>query len=640
MRKEILKEALLIRRTEEKLLELFGQGQLNGTVHTCIGEELSAIAFAGQLSKDDFIFSNHRCHGHYLAYTKDTKGLLAELMGRKEGTCSGVGSSQHLCEGNFFSNGIQGGIVPVAAGMALANKLKKNNRIGTVFIGDGTLGQGVIYEAMNMAGKWGLPLVIVCEDNGYAQTTVKEDSFAGDLKSRAEGFGLEYRSGNTWEFEKLISDAKVAYDEVRKTNQPIFFHVKTYRLAPHSKGDDTREVSEVEKYAKLDPINICQENDPKLFQEELDAVDRQIDEILNEISKNELSLEEYSEISEPGFIEPAKWTDIEPSSKRMVDRLNLTIKEIMANERSVFIGEDVLSPYGGAFKVAKDLSVDFPERVLSTPISEAGLVGVSNGLALSGMKPYAEIMFGDFVLLALDQIVNHASKFYHMYNKQITCPLVIRTPMGGGRGYGPTHSQTLDKFLIGIDNVKTVALNKFLDPKYIYDSVDKEIHPVIVIENKVDYGSTLLTKPKLGFSYQQSDSQYPVVKISPKGMSPDITIVSYGGAASIAESVIHELFTEYDIAAEVIIPSQLSPLDISEIIESAKLTNAVYILEEGSLIGGFGSEVSSAIHESCENVRTKRIGSLPIPIPSVKNLEASALLNSNQVIQTIIKGEK
>jgi len=146
----IIKEAILIRRTEETFLELFSKGKLNGTVHTCVGQEFSAIAFAGQLKRSDFVFSNHRCHGHYISFTNDTKGLIAELFGKKSGTCGGIGSSQHLCNNNFFSNGLQGGIVPVAAGYALANKLKGTDAIGVVYIGDGTLGEGAVYESMHI----------------------------------------------------------------------------------------------------------------------------------------------------------------------------------------------------------------------------------------------------------------------------------------------------------------------------------------------------------------------------------------------------------------------------------------------------------------------------------------------------------
>src|SRR3984885_13393317 len=211
---KLIKEALTIRAVEEKFLSLFSEGKLNGTVHTCVGQEVSAIAFAGQLKKKDFIFSNHRCHGHYIAFTGDVRGLLAELLGKASGTCGGIGSSQHLCKDNFYSNGIQGGIVPVAAGYALGNKLKENGAIGIVFIGDGTLGEGALYETMNIISKWEIPLLIVCENNFYAQSTPQHINLAGDILARAEAFGIRTDRGNTWEPENLMQQAQEAIDYV------------------------------------------------------------------------------------------------------------------------------------------------------------------------------------------------------------------------------------------------------------------------------------------------------------------------------------------------------------------------------------------------------------------------------------------
>src|SRR4051812_11204931 len=224
-----IKEALRIRTVEEKFLQLFSEGRLNGTVHTCVGQEFSAIAFAGQLKKKDFVFSNHRCHGHYLAFTGDTRGLLAELLGKASGTSGGIGSSQHLCNSNFYSNGIQGGIVPVAAGYALANKLKGNDAIGVVYIGDGTLGEGVVYETLNIISKWEVPLLIVCENNRYAQSTPQSVNLAGDILARAQAFDIETDHGNTDFPEELLYKGAAAIRYVRTKKKPMFFVVDTYR---------------------------------------------------------------------------------------------------------------------------------------------------------------------------------------------------------------------------------------------------------------------------------------------------------------------------------------------------------------------------------------------------------------------------
>ena len=427
---KIIKEALLIRRVEETFLELFSKGKLNGTVHTCVGQEFSAVAFAGQLKKSDFIFSNHRCHGHYLSFTQDCYGLMAELLGKKSGTSGGVGSSQHLCYDNFYSNGIQGGIVPVAAGFALSNKLLKNKNIGIVFIGDGTLGEGVLYETMNIISKWEIPLMIVCENNFYAQSTPQSVNLAGDILKRADAFGIKTFKSDTWDVENIMGQAKESINYVRETGKPVFHLVETYRLNAHSKGDDDRDKVEIDQYIAKDFLCNFAKEDNEMYNKYLHQINEKINAVLLEVEKDtDLALDDYFK----PVIETQsdKWAEIKNENKRQVELLNHFFNEKMGqDEKTVFLGEDVLSPYGGAFKVAKNLSFNFPERVFSTPISEAALVGISNGLALSGFKPYAEIMFGDFATLAMDQIINHASKFHHMYNGKATCPVVVRTPMG------------------------------------------------------------------------------------------------------------------------------------------------------------------------------------------------------------------
>ncbi len=636
MTHQIYRQALKIREVENKFLELFSQGKLNGTVHTSVGQEFSALAFAGQITSDDFIFSNHRCHGHYLAYTQDTRGLLAELMGKKSGTCGGVGSSQHLCKGNFFSNGIQGGIVPVAAGFALANKLRQNGNIGIVFIGDGTLGEGVLYETFNIISKWEIPLMIVCENNSYAQSTHQSINLAGDILKRAEAFGVKTFHSNTWAAEQIMQNGKDSIDFVRAEQKPAFHLVDTYRLNAHSKGDDDRDKSEIADYAKKDPINVFAETETEIYKKFLKEINIELENYVSEIEKHhELTLSEYyTKIKEQENVE---WSELEELNIRQVQLINEFFKEKMASsEKTVFIGEDVLSPYGGAFKVAKDLSTMFSDRVFSTPISEAAITGIGNGLALAGMKPYVEIMFGDFTTLALDQIINHASKFYHMYNKQVTCPVVIRTPMGGGRGYGPTHSQTLDKFLIGIDNVKTIALNIFVNPKTILEAVQLEEHPVVVIENKTDYGKKLNQRNLKNYKFLKSNHAYPIVRISPLKSEPTVTIVSYGGVSGLVANQLLDIFSETDLKPELLILSKINPIDFQPIMQSVQKTKKLIVIEEGSITGGIGSEIVSFVSEhSNEYVFCKRIGALSVPIPSVKELESNVLPSEKSIIQHI-----
>lgn len=632
----IIKEALRIRRVEEKFLELFSAGKLNGTVHTCVGQEFSAIAFAGQLKKKDFIFSNHRCHGHYISFTGDVRGLLAELLGKASGVSGGIGSSQHLCNKNFYSNGIQGGIVPVAAGYALGNKLKGNDAIGIVFIGDGTLGEGALYETMNIISKWEIPLLIVCENNFYAQSTPQNINLAGDILSRAAAFGIQTFEGDTWNPESLINNARGAIANVRASVKPGFFLVNTYRLNAHSKGDDDRDKAEVENFIKKDFLNVFSAESDGYYNRYLDAINQEIDALVDEIlQEQELPLENYYQKLE--VVSDTNWINLESINKRQVELINKFFREkIVSDDRTVFLGEDILSPYGGAFKVTKELSVLRPDRVFSTPISESAITGISNGLALNGFKPLGEIMFGDFMTLAFDQIVNHASKFHHMFNKKVNCPVVIRTPMGGRRGYGPTHSQTLDKFLVGIDNVKTVALNILFDPAIIYESIFAEEHPVLVIENKTDYGKRILTNQLSNFIYERNQDAFPVVRVRPAVSEPTLTIVAYGGMADEVLAMLETIFLETDLKPELIVPSLISQLPVDIIAQSVSNTGNLVMIEEGSGYAGIGSELIAAMAERINsNFKVKRIAAYPVPIPAVKSLEHAVLPEKHRIIKEI-----
>jgi TPP-dependent pyruvate/acetoin dehydrogenase alpha subunit len=260
----------VIRRLEETLLEMFSAGELVGTTHTCIGQEAGAVGVIAHLDPErDVIFSNHRCHGHYVAFTDDVEGLIAEVTGRTTGTCSGRGGSQHLCKGNFYSNGIQGSIVPVATGIALAERERRSGAVTTVFIGDGTLGQGALYECLNMASLWSLPLLVVVENNHYAQSTPEALAVSGSITARAAAFGIPTAEIATTDVETIHADAGAAVERVRATGEPFFLVLDTYRFSPHSKGDDTREVAEIDERRRFDPIALLADRIPAAEREQI-----------------------------------------------------------------------------------------------------------------------------------------------------------------------------------------------------------------------------------------------------------------------------------------------------------------------------------------------------------------------------------
>lgn len=276
-----------IRRFEESLLEMFDQGLLNGTTHACIGQEADAVAVIEHLGDDDHVFSNHRCHGHFLARTGDALGLMAEIMGKPEGVCGGIGGSQHLCARGFMSNGIQGGIVPNAAGIALAKQLDGGTGLSLVFIGDGTLGEGATYETLNLASLWRLPLVVVLEDNGWAQSTPSSAGVAGSISDRFAAFGIPVFEIDSTDVEEIDKVAGHALARARMREGPVALIIHTYRLCHHSKNDDNRPADEVAARWELDPVEI---HGSRLAPAARTAIDAEVELALRDVIDRALSL--------------------------------------------------------------------------------------------------------------------------------------------------------------------------------------------------------------------------------------------------------------------------------------------------------------------------------------------------------------
>lgn len=326
----------------------------------------------------------------------------------------------------------------------------------------------------------------------------------------------------------------------------------------------------------------------------------------------------------------------------VLESLNSGLHKAFSDNPNVYLlGEDVLDPYGGAFKVTHGLSTQFPERVITTPLSEAGFVGVAAGMALRGLRPVVEIMFGDFVSLIADQLINHIAKFRWMYNDQVSVPLVIRTPMGGRRGYGPTHSQTLEKLYLGLPGLKVVAPAAFSLPdgsgspgdllsKLILNGED----PVLFIENKLQY--LLKVESKSTMVELNEDSGMPCYCYTiPAAPQAILTIAAYGYMAELARQAVERLAYELELFAELIVPTQLSPFEINPIIHSVSYTGSLLVVEEGTYSMGWGSEVVARTVEALgtKPIKYKRLAAQETPVPASGALEAVALPGVDDIIR-------
>lgn len=256
---QIYKDSLFIRRFEEKLDFLFKKGLVNGTAHFCIGQEYIPVVISQYLTKDDSVTSTHRGHGHALAKGLDPKKFIAELVGKQTGYNGGKGGSQHVIskERNYYANGITGGMVPIAAGMAFANKYKGNKNVVVAYLGDGGFNEGYVQETLNLAVTWKLPILFVCENNHYAMYTHINKTHGTEICKRVGGLGITCESIEDNDYEKLDTTAEKFIKQIRDTSLPHFIEVKTYRHLGHSKNDKNlyRDKKEEEKWFKTDVLS-------------------------------------------------------------------------------------------------------------------------------------------------------------------------------------------------------------------------------------------------------------------------------------------------------------------------------------------------------------------------------------------------
>lgn len=621
--------AILIRKVENAFLELFSKGEMNGTVHTCVGQEFSAVAVASNLNDEDWITSNHRCHGHFIAKTNNWKGLIDELRGYKTGVCKGVGSSQHLFSKGFLSNGPQAALIPVGTGIAQFIKKSDKNNVCVSFFGEGTLGEGLIYESMNLASILSLPQVFVLENNLYSQSTPQSLGVSGSIELRAKSFELEYFSTNTWDLEDLFDTCSKAINYARENKSPCFIDIKTYRLNAHSKSDDDRDPKEIEFFFSRDPLNQIEAK--LLLSQSFKKIELDVNQHITNTVPTFLTAEDYFHDQLPRRIS-AKPRTINNSDDRLINKLNDSYRS-QIQKGMYFIGEDILDPYGGAFKVSKGLSTAYPDYVIGTPISEGAISGFGIGISMMGSKSFVEIMFGDFLSYSFDQILSNASKFFHMYGFQCSAPVRIRTPMGGKRGYGPTHSQSLEKFFLGMDNVAIFAISSLIDPSIFIDDLDQLDCPAIILENKVDYGRKLFQENEHLEAKQIGNSFGPLL-IEPKELDANLTIITYGGTAREIIDGFLKIFQETGFIAQVICLIALNPLNIKSMLRFMRKTEHIVTVEDNSVSFGIGSEIIANMHNEAR-FKFHRIGAKPYPIPSVRSLEDQSLPTLEYIIDEL-----
>jgi len=633
-----------IRRFDERTVELFNQGLVKGTAHSYVGEEAVAAGACAALREDDYIVGTHRGHGHCIAKGAAVDRMMAELMGRADGYCRGLGGSMHIAalDLNILGcNGIVAAGLPIGTGAALANRLRKTDRVVIAFFGDGASSQGVVHESLNLAAVWKLPIIFLCENNQYALSTSSRRTIAGEsIAGRAAGYGIPGVRVDGNDVLAVHATVRTAVARARAGEGPTLVEALTYRWGGHSMRanlPDYRTKDEERAWMDKDPIARLKGELERAgatlmrIKELEESVEVEMDRA---VAFGTGSPEPTLETMETSVYAPHA-AAVEPADRggperTMAEAINEALHAEMTRDERVFVmGEDV-GLIGGIFQVTRGLRETFGEdRVRDTPISEAGFLGAGIGAAIAGLRPVVEIQIWDFIAVTMDQVVNQAAKFRFMLGGTPTVPLVIRGPQGGGIRLAAQHSQSLEAWFAHVPGLVVVAPSTPYDAKGLLASAIRDDNPVIFLEHKALY-ATKGPVPAEPYAI-------PLGRADVKRAGSDVTVVATQAMVARALAAAAELERE-GVSVEVIDPRTLVPLDEATILASVARTHRLVIAHEAVKRGGFGAEIAALVAEQAVDeldAPIVRVGARSVPMPYNDGLERQTIPAQADIVTAI-----
>jgi 2-oxoisovalerate dehydrogenase E1 component len=654
---EAYRQMAVIRRFEEECLRLSRAGFIKGSIHLCLGQEAIPVGVCAAQEPDDRVIATYRGHGWAISRGVPLEPLLGEICQRVGGINGGRCGSPLLSApeyGFLGENSIVGAGLPIAAGAALAAQAQDSGRVITVSIGDGAMNQGSVHEALVFAAARSLPLVIVCENNGWAEMTPAGAFLRGaDLADRARGYHIAAEIVDGCDAEAVFDTAVWALAEARAGRGPVFLECKTVRLGGHYNGDiehyrpraDAEQARSQEPLARLRNWIVSTGYGPAAA---VDAIDAEVSQRIGAITAAVQAMDEppastAADHITAGHLPAGHVTAAAPQQsggngdagtpppgtveltyQRAVNQA--LRQELESRPETLVYGEDV-GASGGIFGVSRGLQKDFgPERVFDVPISESAIIGSAVGAAMEGMKPIIEVMWGDFLLVALDQLVNQAANVRFINRSSVHAPMVVRFQQGATPGSCAQHSQSLEALLAHIPGLKLGIPATPADAYAMTRAAVADPDPVLLAESRELY--QVLGEVMLGGPPEFAAG----ARIRRNGT--DVAILTWG-------PMLHRALAAADILAEqghqarVVDLRWLSPLD-DDTIDAAvrECGGRVVVAHQANLTGGFGAEIAARIgerHFGHLAAPVRRVGAPDVRIPAAPALQDAVLPSAGQL---------
>jgi len=652
---DIYKKLLLPRMIEEKMLVLLRQGKISKWF-SGIGQEAIAVGATLAMEADEWIMPLHRNLGVFTSRKMPLSKLFMQWQGNKEGYSKGrersfhFGTKEHHICGMISHLGPQ---MAIADGVALAYKLRGDQKASLAFTGDGGTSEGDFHEALNIAAVWDLPVIFIIENNGYGLSTPTSEQYrCKNLVDKAIGYGIEGIQIDGNNILSVYDTIKGVRDYCIKNQKPYLVECMTFRMRGHEEASGVKYVPPemFEFWAQQDPVK----NYEQYLVAEQVLTPAQVENIKAEtkahietelqigsqaqamqVNTDEELRDVYAQRKDTGYLIPDENLQVRASEiqhpasgiqhtlfpeKRFIDGIKEALHQSLVKHPNLIIMGQDIAEYGGAFKITEGFVEAFgKERIRNTPICESAVVGAALGLSLEGFKAIMEMQFADFATVGFNQIINNLAKIHYRWGQH--ADVVIRMPTGGGVGAGPFHSQSNEAWFVHTPGLKVVYPSTPADAKGLLIAAINDPNPVLFFEHKALYRSVSGHVPE----------EYYEVEIGKARLvtsGDDISIITYGAGVHWAMDYAKN---HPDISIHILDLRTLLPLDYAAIKEAVTATGKVLLLHEDTRIGGIGGEIAAWIAENCFDLLdapVMRCASLDTPIPFNMELEKNFMAYS------------